>query len=364
MAHKKYFSFQSFRTQITSMVVAIGVFVIPQVAFAAAVDDYIHNIRVEIFATVMEPGALTTLADALETCLRAPWATHAGNLNWQYHADSAPAVTTVDQLRAVLNSTDANQPCRAEFTALKSARDALTTSQKYPVLVADVRRTFITNGAARVQADPVLAQQFELYSACLMQQTAGAPNWQFGGSAPANAAELQSRLNSTPNHPCLVKRDLVTHHTQGQPLVNPDAPAQEPTAVNQPVVAPTTNNNAVSNNTAVIDNRPIYERLTPPSSQDVLQPSFATSNPSVAGLVNFLFDLFVRRLLPWLVALMVIIMTWAGFNYVMAQGDSAKLKQAKDMILFGIIAMVIAMAALSIITILNNILTNTDRFLF
>ncbi len=108
---------------------------------------------------------------------------------------------------------------------------------------------------------------------------------------------------------------------------------------------------------AQVDSRPIYERISTPNSADLLVPSFATSNPTIAAFVNFLFDLFVRRMLPWLAAVMVLLIIWAGYIYIMANGDSAKIKQAKDMILYSIIAMVLAIAALSIITILNNVIT-------
>ena len=105
------------------------------------------------------------------------------------------------------------------------------------------------------------------------------------------------------------------------------------------------------------DNRPIFDRIVPPNSGDVLTPGFATqSNPSISGLVNFIFDLVVRRLLPIIVGVLVVVITWGGYQYIMAQGDSGKAKQAKDTILFGIIGLVLAFAALSIITILNNII--------
>lgn len=105
-----------------------------------------------------------------------------------------------------------------------------------------------------------------------------------------------------------------------------------------------------------IDSRPIYDRIVAPSSDDVLTPDFATNSPSLSAFINFLFDMFVRRLLPWLAALMVLLIIWAGYTYILAGGDSAKIKQAKDMILYSLIAMVVAIAGLSIITILNNIL--------
>jgi hypothetical protein len=108
------------------------------------------------------------------------------------------------------------------------------------------------------------------------------------------------------------------------------------------------------------DNRPLFDRIVPPKSTDVLTPGFATQDrPSISSLVNFLFDFLVRRLLPIIAGILVIVITWGGYQYIMAQGDSGKTKQAKDTILFGIIGLVLAMAALSIVTILNNILLQT-----
>lgn len=105
------------------------------------------------------------------------------------------------------------------------------------------------------------------------------------------------------------------------------------------------------------DNRPIFDRIVPPRSTDVLTPGFATQDsPSITSLVNYLFDFMVRRLLPLIAGVLVVVITWGGYQYIMAQGDSGKAKQAKDTILFGIIGLVLALAALSIVTILNSIL--------
>ena len=107
-----------------------------------------------------------------------------------------------------------------------------------------------------------------------------------------------------------------------------------------------------------INSEPLYNRITPPASQDVITPEFVQSDSFIPGLINFLFDLFVRRMLPWLVAVMVIFIIWAGYNYIFAGGDSGKVKQAKDMILYAIIAIIIAFAAYSIITIMNDLILN------
>lgn len=110
--------------------------------------------------------------------------------------------------------------------------------------------------------------------------------------------------------------------------------------------------------TSSVDTRPIYERIVPPSSEDVLTPGFATSGtPSFAGLMNFLFDLLVRRVLPLLVGVMVLFIVWGGFQYILAGGDPAKIKQARDLILYTLIAMILALSALTIVTILNNLLS-------
>ncbi|MBP7057027.1 hypothetical protein KBB08_00880 [Candidatus Gracilibacteria bacterium] len=91
-----------------------------------------------------------------------------------------------------------------------------------------------------------------------------------------------------------------------------------------------------------------------------MTPAFVKDrNPSVAGLVNYLFDFFVRRLLPLLSGILVIVIMWAGFQYIMAQGDQGKVKQAKDTILFSIIGLAIALASLTVVTILNNLLLAT-----
>jgi len=75
--------------------------------------------------------------------------------------------------------------------------------------------------------------------------------------------------------------------------------------------------------------------------------------------MNFLFDLLVRRILPLIVGVMVIFIVWGGYQYIMAAGDPAKVKQARDIILYSIIAMILALSALTIVTVLNTLLLET-----
>lgn len=143
----------------------------------------------------------------------------------------------------------------------------------------------------------------------------------------------------------------VTPTTTAQPT---STSTLQPSVTSQPRA---TSQSSTSSSGGGADNRPIYDRIIPPNSTDVLTPTFATqNNPSIGGLVNYLFDFAVRRLLPILVGVLVLVITWGGFQYIMAQGDSGKAKIAKDTILFGIIGLVVALAALSIVTILNNVI--------
>lgn len=175
----------------------------------------------------------------------------------------------------------------------------------------------------------------------------------------------------TSNAPAVTRSSspAVVTSTSAAPMVPVSPPASSAPSI-APVTsaAPESLNGQRSNNVSSpasgqtgtslgSDNRPIFDRIVPPKSTDVLTPGFATQDrPSISSLVNFLFDFLVRRLLPIIAGVLVIVITWGGYQYIMAQGDSSKTKQAKDTILFGIIGLVLAMAALSIVTILNSIL--------
>ncbi len=307
---------------------------------------YITEEKVNARAAYRDPsrsdvlGFLNTLAQCLNT-----------TNNWQ-----TGGVTTVAQLRAQLLSNESH-PCADQYTPVVTMRDQMATAPAtvvYPALIREYRLSGLNSTiGVQMRDNATWSEKFEAYFTCLMTETGGRPNWQTGTPAPTTTAQLLTAVRDNNQHPCHQARaDL-----EGVSRPQAADPATVP-ASNNAAPAPNTSSNIAATG---VDNRPLYQRIVAPNSADVLTPAFVKDrNPSVAGLVNYLFDFFVRRLLPLLSGVLVIVIIWAGFQYIMAQGDSGKVKQAKDTILFSIIGLVIALASLTIVTILNNLLLATS----
>lgn len=307
---------------------------------------YINEEKVNARAAYRDPtrrdvlGFLDTLAQCLNT-----------TNNWQ-----TGGVTTVAQLKAQLRSNDAH-PCADAYTPVITMRDQMASAPPtvvYPTLIRDYRLSGLNSTVGvQMRDNATWSEKFEAYFTCLMAETGGNPNWQTGTPPPTTIAQLATAVRDNNQHPCHQARADLEAVSRPQAADPANAPAS-----NNAAPAPNTSSNTAATG---VDNRPLYQRIVAPNSADVLTPAFVKDrNPSVAGLVNYLFDFFVRRLLPLLSGVLVIVIIWAGFQYIMAQGDSGKVKQAKDTILFSIIGLVIALASLTIVTILNNLLLATS----
>ncbi len=314
------------------------------------VTTYINEVKLNTRVSYRDPSRRDMLGflDRLGTCL------NTAN-NWQ-----TGNVTTVDQLKTQLQSNDSH-PCASEYTTVTAMRDGIGTDASilYPTVIRDVRRSGLTSTIGTQMRDNAeWTQKFEAYFTCLMTETGGVVNWQSSTPVPTTAAQLSTAVRDNNQHLCHSARaelEAFSANTTASaaPSVSASAaPVSQPSASSAGSVSSGSNLGS--------DNRPIFDRIVPPKSTDVLTPGFATQDrPSIGSLVNFLFDFLVRRLLPLLAGVLVIVVTWGGYQYIMAQGDSGKAKQAKDTILFGIVGLVLALAALSIVTILNSILLQT-----
>ncbi len=336
---------------VAGFIIVIGVFSTTATLLVQAdenvVTTYIDEVKLNTQVMYRDPSRRDMLGflDTLARCLNT-------SNNWQ-----TGNATTVDQLKSQLQSNDAH-PCASEYTTVIAMRDNIGTDASivYPTLIRDARRSGLTSPVAtRMRDNADWNQKFEAYFTCLMTETGGQANWQFGTPAPATAAQLGAAVRDNAQHLCHQARaDLEGASLPPSPSASPSV---LPSASTTSSLSASSSNSSGSGASLGSDNRPIYDRIVPPRSTDVLTPSFSTqANPSIGGLVNYLFDFAVRRLLPILVGVLVLVITWGGFQYIMAQGDSGKAKIAKDTILFGIIGLVIALAALSIVTILNNVL--------
>ncbi len=345
-------------------------------AFATVADDYLLIITDYIHSYIRDlpfRNEGVQIAGRLATCLNQ--VSSAGTPNWQ-HTNSAigiRSITSIESLRDILQR-DFAHPCAAETEALSNYRTRTLAQQatvSYIAIIGDSRQNAIT--AARRDhygdvTDAAFMSKLNAYSECLVSPTGSVPNWQFGGE-PSDVAQLGRQVRENTSHPCYAARALVANHRPGDPADRSSGVANEPPpggslgATGTGVTATPTSTSAPSSTGGggvSIDNRPLYQRIVEPNSQDVLTPGFATaSTPSIPGLMNFLFDLLVRRILPLIIGVMVVFLVWGGYQYIMSAGDQAKVKQARDTILYSIIAMIIALSALTIVTVLNNLLLQT-----
>lgn len=309
------------------------------------VTTYIGEAKLNARASYRDPSRRDMIGflDRLAQCLTT-------SNNWQ-----TGSVTTVDQLKSQLRSND-NHPCASEYTTVVAMRDGIgnNASIVYPTLIREARLSGLTSTVGTQRRDDAdWTQKFEAYFTCLVNETGGHPNWQFGSTAPTTVAQLAAAVRDNEQHPCHGARAELEGATPTTSS-SPNSSSQPSTTASN---APASSRPSSNGSSLGADNRPIFDRIVPPRSTDVLTPGFATQDsPSITSLVNYLFDFLVRRLLPLIAGILVIVVTWGGYQYIMAQGDSGKAKQAKDTILFGIIGLVLALAALSIVTILNSIL--------
>ena len=76
------------------------------------------------------------------------------------------------------------------------------------------------------------------------------------------------------------------------------------------------------------------------------------SNPSltVEGLIDIIFSI----LWPVAVAFFIIMFILAAFLFATSQGDPEKVKQARGAVIWGVVGVVVALVAFSIVFILRN----------
>lgn len=371
MAHRSsmHVKFKFFFVTVITFSVFIGN--IPLV-FATVLDDYISYAHVTIEGYARDVNGRSEwmrIFDQLSACL-AQQQSGRTTPNWQ--VTSSGPINSRERLSQELQS-NYGHPCAEQYTAFDTFRSSHNSEPfLYPPIIAQMRSISLNNAIQQgFGSDTALHTKIDNYSNCLVAETGGVPNWQSGGTnPPATYQELSSRVNGHSEHPCFQQRELVIHHCTSDPADRSSGPncaspssASGSTATasgstaSGATVAPTS---APTSSGLSIDNRPIYQRIVEPNSQDVLTPSFATgSTPSISGFINYLFDLLVRRILPLMVGVMVVFIIWGGYQYIMAAGDPAKIKQARDTILYSVIAMILALSALTIVTVLNNILLQT-----
>jgi len=80
-----------------------------------------------------------------------------------------------------------------------------------------------------------------------------------------------------------------------------------------------------------------------------------TSNPSLN--INQLIDILFSILWPVAVAFFIVMFVIAGFTFATAGGDPDKQKQARDAVIYGVVGVVVALVAFSIVFVLRNLVS-------
>ncbi len=91
----------------------------------------------------------------------------------------------------------------------------------------------------------------------------------------------------------------------------------------------------------------------------LLTPALALAQPSgtgvgiggLLGLLNQANDL-INRLIPFVIALTVLIFLWGVFKFVISGGDSEKRKEAQGYMIWGIIALFVMVSVWGLVNIL------------
>ena len=108
------------------------------------------------------------------------------------------------------------------------------------------------------------------------------------------------------------------------------------------------------NDPQVFPNDPTPPRVNDPSPSRVNEPPSGLRNPlgniTFTGFINLLLDLIVRIATP--VIILMIIFT--GFKFVIAQGNSEKLNEAKRMFLWTMVGAMVIFGARAIIALVTG----------
>ena len=96
----------------------------------------------------------------------------------------------------------------------------------------------------------------------------------------------------------------------------------------------------------------IYYTIFAKSSQDCAQAGQLAANPDdcKGGDLNNMIRTIINTVIFAVGMVAVVMIILGGVNYATSQGDSTKVKKAKDTILYGIIGLVISLLAYAIVT--------------
>ncbi len=85
----------------------------------------------------------------------------------------------------------------------------------------------------------------------------------------------------------------------------------------------------------------------------------ATVDPATAWITTALDNFLVKILWPIFAGLVIIMFIWAGFMYLTANGDPAKVALANRAIIYGVIGIVVAVMGFSAVNLIKTLVPST-----
>src|SRR3989344_3952721 len=88
----------------------------------------------------------------------------------------------------------------------------------------------------------------------------------------------------------------------------------------------------------------------------MLLPGFAFAIPSAVGNLVDIMQRILGFIWPIFIGFAIIMFIVAGFLFLIARGDSSKLKLARDSVIYGVVGVIVGILAFSIPLIIGNTL--------
>ncbi len=339
-------------------------------AFAAVVQDYLAQYLLYYESEYRPPHTQEAVQqfDAIVTCLNQGGA---GSENWR--TGGVQETSTTAQLIQAMNS-NASHPCHALHVALFNAIDAHRTDPAYRYqdeIIRTLRTEYFRGlrlppreGAPAAAArdrdiataagrDAAARQKLNDYTECLVQVTAGRPNWQLN---PENRItvpitqpiHLETVVNLTSSHPCHSQFAALRSHVTGtyESTVAPGVllPVGSPDI--SPVSTPAAGGSA-----------PITSGTIAPGTV-YTGPGFVNITPfSTFGRISIdrIINNAINYISGFLAVIAVLSIMYGGILYMTARGDDAQVGKAKQVITLTVVGLVIASFAYLIIIFVTRI---------
>lgn len=100
--------------------------------------------------------------------------------------------------------------------------------------------------------------------------------------------------------------------------------------------------------------------LTPVLAHAQINPSAVSGNITIARIFQRLSQVF-NRIIPFLVLLATVVFIWGVVKYITAGADEKKVEEAKNIILWGIIALAVMLMVWGFVNVLIDAIFGTEN---